>query len=207
VRKLRLGYLSPLLAKIGRSTAASSPPSQTMEDLHVTVIHAPGSVEHFYHFLLGFFVPIIFHLSTKWEHAQFSRLIIRSCGPLDLLIRELGDNRIEIIDKDEHRQIVKSTFCSNATCTDTLMPTKFRFVTIRGYDYSAAYDKRKFAKAREVLLSIDSIRSEMRSLNDHWPRGNASGANQTLAPGQARVEIASRSLSSGRPRAGPVGSQ
>jgi hypothetical protein len=173
VRKLRLGYLSPLLAKKGGPTAASSPPSQTMEHWHVTIVHAPGSVEHFYHFLLGFFVPLIFHLFRKWEHAQFRRLIIRSCGPLDLLIRELGDNRIEIIDKDEHRQIVRSTASNSATCTDILMPVKLRFVTIRGCDCPAAYDKRKFARAREALLSIDSIRSEMHSLNDHSPCGNA----------------------------------
>jgi hypothetical protein len=116
LRKLRLGNLSPLLTKIGAPTPASSPPLQTMEHWHVTVVHAPGSVEHFYHFLLGFFVPLIFHLFQKWEHAQFSRLIIRSCGPLDPLIGELGDNRIEIIDKDEHRQIVRSTVCSSVTC-------------------------------------------------------------------------------------------
>lgn len=149
-------------------------PSQTKENWHVTVIGA-GSVEHFHHFLLGLFVPLIYQLSTKWAKAQFNRLIIRSCGPLDSLIHEFRDDRIEIVDRDRHRQMAEAAAHSGFASADTLamQDAKIRFVTIRGCDYPFTYDRGKFAKAREVLLSIGTIRSEMRSLADNWPRSGA----------------------------------
>jgi hypothetical protein len=50
---------------------------------------------------------------------------------------------------------------------------KLSFMTIQGCDYPVTYDERKFAKVREILLSFDAIRAEMRSVADDWPRGDA----------------------------------
>ena len=150
--------------------------SETKGNWHVSVVIGPGSsVEHFHHFLLGFFVPIIYQLSTSWAKAKFNHLIVRSCGPLDPLLREFGHDRIQIIDKDRHRQMAEDAVHSSPTSTDMLaiQDAKLNFLTIHGCDFPVAYDKRKFAKVREVLLSIETIRSEIRSLADHWPRGDA----------------------------------
>jgi hypothetical protein len=150
--------------------------ARTTENWHLTFIIGPGSsVEHFHHFLLGLFVPLIYRLSTVWVKAQFNRLIVRSCGPLDHIVHVLGDDRIEIIDKDRHRHMMEATVHSSFTSNDLVaeQAEKLRFVTVRGCDFPVTYDKRQFAKAREVLLSIGTIRSEINALTDQWPRGDA----------------------------------
>ncbi|MGO9302449.1 MAG: glycosyltransferase 61 family protein [Candidatus Korobacteraceae bacterium] len=132
----------------------------------MTIKHGPGSVEHFHHFLLGFFVPLIYQISTKWAKAQFKRLIIRSCGPLDRLIRDLGNDRIEIIDRELHRQMTKAT--DSVGDVLEMQGTKLEFVTIYGCDYPSDYDKRKFTKVRDILLSTEKIQSEVHIEAESW---------------------------------------
>lgn len=157
-----------------RRTQMDRQSSQITGDRHVTVIHGPGSVEHFYHFLLGFFVPIVYHLSVELANEQINRLIIRSCGPLDALIRELGDGRIEIIDKDRHRRMVENAQHRSSSFAQVLTTTaaSVQFVTIHGSDYPIAYNKRKFEAVREVLLSIDAFRREIQEVTHQWPPGD-----------------------------------
>ena len=140
--------------------------SHRNEDWHLTIrlARGGGSVEHFHHFLLGFFIPLIHLRSTKWVTPPFKRLFVRSCGPLDPLIKELGDDCIEIIDKDQHRQLAE---VGSHKGSDE-KGVELRLVTVRGCDWPCAYDKRKFTRAREVLLSIDAFQRERRLLKDEW---------------------------------------
>jgi Glycosyltransferase 61 len=145
------------------------------QNWHVSVVNGTGSLDRFHHFLLGFFIPIVYQLSTSWAKAKFNNLIVRSCGPLDSLMREFGHDRIEIIDKDQHRQMAEAAVHGDPACADMSLGenVKLRFVTIHGCDYPETYDKRKFEKARDVLQSIVAIRSEIHALMDHWPREGA----------------------------------
>ena len=143
------------------------------ETWHLTIKHGPGSVEHFHHFLLGFFVPLTHHLATSLANASFERLIIRSCGPLDGIIGELGDGRIRIVDKDEHSRIsadcrVVSAEASRGSPTPAAVA---KFLSVEGYDYPIDYSYRAFSSARSILLSREAVRSEIDRLRREWPPG------------------------------------
>jgi hypothetical protein len=149
---------------------AGFPASEAERRWHVTIRHGPGSPEHFHHFLLGFFVPLVYHLSTNWRHARFDRVVVRSCGPLDRVIREFGDDRIEIIDRDLHCEIAQAGADSRELSVETVAnPEQLRFVTIHGCDYPATYDAVKFCKVRDVLRSMEATHSATRSLAERWP--------------------------------------
>lgn len=125
---------------------------------HLTIRGAgPGSVEHFFHFLLGFHVPLVYHLTNVWDRGDFDRLLVRSCGPLDPLVREIGDDRIEIVDKSEHSRMAEQ-------------PAGFDAIEIKGNDYPRTYDARRFSAAREHLAGSDAVQAEIRALSDTWPR-------------------------------------
>lgn len=125
----------------------------------LTIRTGPGSVEHFFHFLLGFYVPLVYHLMQVWRPGDFDRLLVRSCGPLDALIRELGDDRIEIVDKVEHGRMAEH-------------PAGFDHVEIAGNDYPRMYDARRFSAVRDHLVADPAVQAEIRSLSETWPRAD-----------------------------------
>jgi hypothetical protein len=145
------------------------PGSDRKRNWHVTVGHGAGSSEHFHHFLLGFFVPLVYHLSTDWRNAPFDRILVRSCGPLDRIVREFGDERIEIIDKDQHRNIAQAARGESVPVGINAHSERLRYVTISGCDYPATYDAVKFSTVRDLLLSRETTHSVMRSLAERWP--------------------------------------
>ena len=73
--------------------------------LHLTIRNHFGSVEHYYHFLLGFLVPLV-----NWYHthdgAAYPAILVRSCAVLDPLIHELGIPNLVVLDKEVHRSLV-----------------------------------------------------------------------------------------------------
>ncbi len=66
---------------------------------HLTIRNRAGSVEHFYHFLLGFFLPLCAYLDGAPRHAP---VLVRSCGPMDRIIRELDLPGLVIVDREAH---------------------------------------------------------------------------------------------------------
>src|SRR5260221_1589567 len=70
------------------SVGPSMPPRR--QDLHLTIWNMGGYVEHYHHFLLGFFVPLIRYRKRTWQNAAYGQVVIRSCGPMDGLVRQLG---------------------------------------------------------------------------------------------------------------------
>jgi hypothetical protein len=57
-----------------------------------------GSVEHFYHFLLGYLLPLV---SATAHHPANRALIVRECGPMTHHFRELNGWNFEILPKDQ----------------------------------------------------------------------------------------------------------
>jgi glycosyl transferase family 61 len=130
---------------------------------HVTIRHGPGTPEHFHHFLLGHFVPLVYHLSTDWKHARFDRLIVRSCGPLDRIMSELGEPRIEIIGRDQHLKMAQLADADGV-----------KFVTIQGCDYPATFDRATFSRVSDVLMSMSATQVASRRLAARWPSDRGS---------------------------------
>ena len=138
---------------------------------HVTIRHDVGSPEHYHHFLLGFLVPLVYHLSTDWKRERFDRLLVRSCGPLDRLLQELGESRIEIVEKNRHHDMTADSGQHRTRSADTpSADDPKKFVIIHGCDHPAAYDGAKFRVVRNRFLSMEPIRSAVRALDERWPR-------------------------------------
>lgn len=144
--------------------------------LHVTVEHRSGSVQHYYHFLLGFFVPLVDALSTSWATRRIDHLLVRSCGPLDRLITEFGDPRIRILDPEQHRRVARAaTSAGDDLDAATLRSTRtdVEAATIRGYDDPTAYDRAPFVRVREALQREQTVQDEIRRLEERWPPGDS----------------------------------
>jgi len=156
----------------GISDGRSARASERSADWHVTFRHS-GSIEHFYHFLLGVFVPLIYTLSNTWSKEQFTSILIRSCGPLDELIREIGDNRIKIIDKHEHERlrIAKEVGVSRGDVSPVAQHSPVRFSSIQGYDDPIFFDCFKFRESQRILLNFDKIKYERTWLLQRWSAG------------------------------------
>ncbi len=62
--------------------------------------HAYGSVEHYYHFLLGYLLPV-----ALWQRREEKRrFFVRDCGPLNRLFGELASRwNLGFLSPDEHR--------------------------------------------------------------------------------------------------------
>ena len=73
-----------------------------MQFTHVTVENQRGSVEHYCHFLLGFLLPLAHHIATSpIPPGRFT--VLRSCGPMDRILREVNFRGLLVADKADHR--------------------------------------------------------------------------------------------------------
>lgn len=59
-----------------------------------------GSVEHYYHFLLGYLLPLCAYLAD--EKGGASLLLARSCGPLSRLVDELQIPGLLLCERESH---------------------------------------------------------------------------------------------------------
>ncbi len=73
--------------------------------IHLTIRNHFGSVEHYYHFLLGFLVPLVNWYNTH-DGSAYPAILVRSCAVLDPLIHELGLPNLMVLDKEVHRSLV-----------------------------------------------------------------------------------------------------
>jgi hypothetical protein len=182
------GYLIAALRKSGRSARAAVAstsagiveaqavlaPPEPEENWHLTIVNGQGSVEHFFHFLLGFFVPLVFHLSTEWVNARFNHISVRSCGPLDRLLQELDDDRIKIVNKVDHREMTRSAGRDNPSPPDLggLPAAELHKVRIYGCDNPETFNREKFTVVRKTLTSIPRFQKELHSLDNEWVQGD-----------------------------------
>jgi hypothetical protein len=59
-----------------------------------------GSAQHYYHFLFGFLFPLCLHLESL-VGGRLPRMLVRSCGPLDAILRELAIPELAICPKPD----------------------------------------------------------------------------------------------------------
>jgi len=72
------------------------------DSLHLTIANRAGSVEHYYHFLLGFLLPLVLRLERLRADGDTSQVIVRSCGPMDRHLAELRLEGLRIVAREEH---------------------------------------------------------------------------------------------------------
>ncbi len=97
-----------------------------------------SSVEHFYHFCLGFLAPLLLHMQDQpdaVDQVHGVTRIIRSCGPMDAHIAALP--RLEIVAKQHWRKLRQEK--------------AFSVDCINGFDDPAHYDALAFAAVRHIL--------------------------------------------------------
>lgn len=70
---------------------------------HLTFKNRGGSVEHYYHFILGFLVPLTL---TQIDQKKAATQLIRSCAIMDKHIKSLNFENIKILDKSKHFELL-----------------------------------------------------------------------------------------------------
>jgi hypothetical protein len=95
-----------------------------------------GSVQHYFHFLLGFLVPLVARLEQTPSGAKAAKFVIRSCGPMDRHLLALNYSNVEIIPAFKHKFGLASLAHKLAAGE-----------TLPGYDAIERYDRDVFRKA------------------------------------------------------------
>jgi hypothetical protein len=148
--------------------------SRLTPDLHLTIRNYGGSVEHFHHFLFGFLVPLVCHAKSSWQNPRYHAVLIRSCGPMDGIIRQLKSGRLRTIDKAEHARLGEGRPRFGSVLRGLAFGSgDRRFMDLKGYDYPVVYNARAFARARAGLNEIlgAEIANVCAALEQRFPPG------------------------------------
>jgi hypothetical protein len=132
--------------------------------MYLNIKNRAGSVQHYYHFLLGFLLPLVEWYALRRDDLP-KKVRIRSCAILDPIICELSLPGLEIVSKEELIDVIESALALRkpASTVDEA----------RGYDDSWYYDGpklRRLARLIENRLS-NEIGMHRRSIfNEEDPR-------------------------------------
>ena len=111
----------------------------------VVADHWDGSVQVFYHFLLGYFAPL-----ARWlDRTGVSRITVRDCGPMNVWFESLPDN-LDV-------QIIKP-----GVALHSIVGHRTRFRVVTGLDYPHRHRRKKLLsaiKAVRSLISVDTVDS------------------------------------------------
>ena len=142
------------------ATNRGSPAPAMISDVHLTVRNASGSVQHYYHFLLGFLVPLVRVWNAIVTTADVGDVFVRSCAVMDPLLRQLRLPGLVIVAAADHAAMLLD-------CIHAPMSRELTFATIDGYDFPARYDAQVFAAVREQLFLrfSEEIRQERQQLD------------------------------------------
>jgi lysophospholipase L1-like esterase len=96
--------------------------------------HRDSSVEHYFHFLLGFLTPLVLR---RIEREPETRFVVRSCGPMDAHLHALGLANLDILPKQAWVDLRTAGACEREQ--------------VFGYDAPAFYDADAFTRMGEML--------------------------------------------------------
>jgi len=136
------------------------------KEIYLSLKNRGGSVEHYFHFLLGFLVPLIlpcnvFFISAlvqnKIINKKSNKIYIRSCNIMDRHILDINFKYIEIIDKNmfKEKNIQPEPRRDN--------PRMQEYIECWGYDDPEYYDYSVFHSAKLILSSYLSV-----DINNHY---------------------------------------
>ncbi|BDG73285.1 glycosyltransferase family 61 protein [Roseomonas fluvialis] len=105
-----------------------------------------GSVEHFYHFLFGYLLPFLDICHPLREHRRF---LLRDCGPMNRLLRELDGFEIALLPT---WQVLGSVLANNPSLG--ALPK----LVAPGFDAPAAYDAAVLRRIRALVPELFAAR-------------------------------------------------
>ena len=111
------------------ATPASTAAARILLDLQ----HRHGSVEHYYHFVLGFMVPLL----LRPQPPRGTSVVVRSCGPMDAHLLALGLPWLTIIPK--------------AAWREQQLAGHVQVDQASGFDDQDCYDPASFQRVRDLL--------------------------------------------------------
>jgi hypothetical protein len=110
--------------------------------LMVVPANRGGSVQHFYHFLFGYLLPFLEH-----GHAlrRTHRFLLRDCGPMNGLLKELDEFLIDVI--PAHLVLTSLVGVNGAVGG---LPK----LIVPGFDAPQAYDAARFRRLRDLMQAL-----------------------------------------------------
>jgi hypothetical protein len=120
-------------------------PAPVRIDIVVTTRPA-GSLEHYFHFLLGLLAPLVVAWNDLASTPNLGRVVVRSCAIFDRLLLELDLQALDIVSKAQHAALLEGPVGGDAG-----RPVRVTALTAR--DAPEAFDRSVFNQARERLLS------------------------------------------------------
>jgi hypothetical protein len=106
-----------------------------------------GSIQHYFHFLLGYLVPFIeYYVSI--DRDRDSQVVLQSVGLLDEHTRSLSLSGVVIADQRAYRESVEGT------SSETRAPHTQEIVRLDGYDAPGYYRKEAFATASFAMIGM-----------------------------------------------------
>lgn len=122
----------------------------TAKSLHLAVANNAGSIQHYYHFILGFLFPILYWYCTKSGHA-YRKIYIRSSGVMDKHIHSLGLKNILVVEKDVHDRLHRETDGN---------------IVISAFDTAKADYSKQIDAVSRLLLDSDRIKNRFSLFGD-----------------------------------------
>jgi hypothetical protein len=113
-------------------------------NVYLTCKNQGGSLQHYYHFLLGLLVPLLEIWNEAIEENRPAKSFVRSCGPMDRHLLQLRLPGLKIISTDRHQAIGSAAEASQSL--------KLRVIEIHGRDDPRRYSRAAFQKVRERLF-------------------------------------------------------
>lgn len=121
---------------------------------HLTIQPKCGSVLHYYHFLLGFLLPLVHY--RYFCRADLGTCYVRDCGVMNAHIELLAIPGVRILDNDSHAEMRLSDH------------SDIEYVSINGFDSPKIdYSKEMFLARDKISMLLDmSTQSSIQRLSD-----------------------------------------
>jgi hypothetical protein len=101
-----------------------------------------GSVQHFYHFLLGYLLPF---LEQCHRLRPTHRFMFRDCGPMNDLLRQLDGFLIDTLPANFVLSSLVGLNKANSAIPRIIVP---------GFDLPSAYERDRFVRCRKVMQAL-----------------------------------------------------
>lgn len=112
--------------------------------VHLSINNVAGSVEHYYHFFVGFLVPLVHWYCSTEAQRTYPRIYIRSCAPLDHIIFEIDLKGVVVLNRELHKAL-ESEPEYDGNCLE--------HVVLEGYDHPTRYSKEVFDYVKSRIES------------------------------------------------------
>jgi hypothetical protein len=130
--------------------------TQTMETIHLTLRNLRGSVEHYWHFFMGYYMPLL-EIYETLHLCEKSKIFVRSCGPMNPHLQDPQIPHLEILSKEQHAKLAKE-------CRSDV-----NYLVSYGMDQPQAFERERLARAKACFLKLPSSHNK----TPDQPKNNA----------------------------------